>query len=546
MNKISMYPPIGSGLPIRTFESANDTLTLTGVLHATYDVTLEMDGVIRDNFTLEVKGDEVINIDITTSGPTTRFSVVGLSSTFNAVGDGSVDNFNPLKNYVLATVNNPLTLSIPEGDFYLKGPDNGRIEAWPSKSKGIELLGNGGTLYPVNNRTSNKHEHYVMQLDFAEGNQGAYIQDILIDGSRNNGGNILGLFDINPDPFGENNVVSSQIPLQRGIYVTGAKELIHKGNTYRDMYGGYTLMVSGTPKVVSENNIYDGVGGNNWTENFGMAFYVGGTAGDTVVDINNDKAQGLISPTDASKMSWIGFVLENGTVQVADRTQWRVDKNTHINITDTDYLDFETGYHLETQAGNVYLNIWGGHVRVKNYMIASGIKGECRVRVYDQVIDFIPNKRGDFFIQGILYTENEESKNDAGLNSFEFYNCTLNYPSTLNKDGTKFNPALSYADNSHVKLYNCTLNNVPDRLVQNASATLVDCEINLAEGNTRTTLEQIKGDMSKPEQAVVLTRTNINPHGAWQNAVAGAEPAKVKNEGYVAPELLEPIGAAGL
>ena len=281
--------------------------------HRTYQWTAEFrDGLATGNTTPEQEVEHVAPINEIywrgTKVPETTPSIVD----YGAVGDNQTDNFDNIKNAVLEAVNEPFELVIPQGDFYLKGAQNQRIEAFPNTLKGLDLIGEGGTLYPENNRTISRHEHWVMQLAFSEINDGATIQGLKVNGHRNN---INDLFAINPDPRqGYPNstppgskVPASEIPLQRGFMLTGAKQVEHHYNRYEQMYGGYVLTLRDWNQLHSSNNEYIGVGGNNWTESFGMAIHLGGAEGDSYALIENDKATGLISPTDPSKMSWIGF-----------------------------------------------------------------------------------------------------------------------------------------------------------------------------------------------------------------------------------------------
>lgn len=476
---------------------------------------------------------------VATEGPiASQYRKMNLKSDFGAIGDGVVDDFQALKRAFLHTVNEPIELRVPEGTYLLQGNTNERLEVWPAKSKGISIIGDtGATFKAKHNRTTNVHEHYFFQF-VGDGNAKFRMENMILDGSLN-----PALWHINRN--NNHTHKATEIPMTRGVTVSNVKTVVYKNNTFRDIYGGYCTVTSEYDEMHSEGNVYENIGGNNYTESFGMAIYLGGVTGDSVTTIYNDKMTGANNPSDPEQMAWIGIVHENGTVQNNDLSTWSRDGNSVINIVDCEINNFETAFHSESQAGNVYVNVDGGNSSCIDWGIYAGIWGEIKARVNRHDVELLPYEGRGGFIQGLHYTEREYAKNKNGLNDVHWYNSTINYPSKLTQAGNKYDIATALGDHSKLTMHNCTLNNVQDVLVQNASAIFNSCEINLAQGNSKTK-DTIKGYMSESTMTVEFNNTNLNPFGSWKNAPISIDPPKVKNTGYVPVPMDKPISAAKL
>ena len=469
--------------------------------------------------------------------PTNKLNLV---TDFGAVGDGQTDNFNALKNAIMASKDEPIELFVPSGQYMYQGPTNARMELWPNKSKGIKLVGEvGSVLTPVHNRDYEVHEHYAGQLEF-EDTAKFEMKNIIIDGSLNP------LDFYKTHGFGTEN--NNKIPYTRGLSITGASEVVVSNCEIRNLYGGYGLIFNKFEQVDIIDVNMPNCGGNNWTESFGMALYFGGHTTDAVVNIENVQASGITDPEIPKQMGWIGVVLENGTIQLADQTNWARDKNTEINITNSSFMDYETTYHAESAAGNVYWNSDNVKSRTNNYFIHAGVWGELKERSNLMDIELLPFGRTGI-IKGLYYSENERSKNVNGKNDMRMYNSTVTYnPVSGYKD---IEQTMAYADSVRGKFYHCTFNNVNDRLVSNASANFTNCEINLKSDNPNSET-QLRTNHNRyfnnfAEQTLEFTNTNINRAGAWREAVPlTTRPPKVVNTGYVAPYLDRPISAATL
>lgn len=466
------------------------------------------------------------------------YRVMNFVDDFGAKGDGESDDFSALKKAFMHTVNEPIELRVPEGTYLLQGNTNERLEVWPAKSKGISIIGDtGATFKAKHNRTTNVHEHYFFQF-VGDGNANFRMENMTLDGSLN-----PALWHINRN--NNHTHKATEIPMTRGVSVHGVDSAVYKNNTFKNIYGGYCTVTAEYNEMYSENNFYDNIGGNNYTESFGMAIYLGGVTGNSTTTIYKDRMTGANNPSDPEQMAWIGIVHENGTVQSDDLSTWSRDGNSVINIIDCDIHNFETAFHSESQAGNVYVNVDGGNSSCIDWGIYAGIWGEIKARVNRHDVELLPYEGRGGFIQGLHYTEREYAKNKNGLNDVHWYNSTINYPSQRTPQGNKYDIAVSLGDHSKLTMHNCTLNNVQDVLVQNASAIFHNCEINLAQENSKTK-ETVKGYRSESTMVVNYYNTNLNNYNSWKSAPLAENPPKVKNTGYVPTPMTKPIAAAKL
>lgn len=455
-----------------------------------------------------------------------------LVTDFGAVGDGRTDNFLAMKQAIQASVSEPINITIPPGDYYYRGPDNARLEVWPNESKGIRFIGqNGSRLLPDHNRTNTVHESYVMQLNFSDDALGFSMEGVTIDGINAP----QDLYHTMP------NATNITVPTLRGIVLNNTKEIVFYNTTFKNIFGGYTILAEEYKQVDISNVTMDRVGGNAWTESFGGALYFSGHNGNATVNIDNVQATGYTDARYPKLLGWVGIIFENGSVQLDDQSKWLRDENTYFNITNSSFLDYETGYHVETVAGNTYWNSDNVIYRVNNYAIVAGLWGEIKERSNLVKVQILPFGRTGI-IKGMYYSERESTKNKNGLNDFKMYNSTID---VIEVPG--FEPirqVAAYGDDVHGKYYNTTFNQVPMGLVTNGSATFINSEINLSIDNLKTDHQLKNGDFSKPGvQSVKIANTGIN-RGVKKVAAVAVPPSKVANTGYKPPKLTKPLGPA--
>lgn len=448
---------------------------------------------------------------------------------------GNTDNFNAIKSAVNASATEPLILEIDAGTYNLEGATNDRIQMEPwetAKSKGLRLVGKGDVVFKhKHNRTVNKHEYYFMQLVMSEDSLGFEMENITVDGIRNPQEELFYTqTESNPVP---------NIPLTRGIATTGAHNVQYKNVTFKNMYGGYSIQMSEYRDVSIKDVNFDKVGGNDIQESFGMAIYLGGHSGDAIVNIDNAHAQGMTT-TKELKLSWIGVVLENGSIQSSNPSAWMRDKNTTVNITNSSFMDYQSTFHVESMAGNVYWNVDDVTARGSNYQIVAGVYGEYKESSNNVKMDMMPYGRLWGIVHGLWYTEAQETAdNISGHNKMDMYNSVINLK-TLPGFGN-IPQAVAYGNSVKGYLHNTQLNDVPYKLVQNGSAYLYDSVINLAQGSSETRASLQTGMFGTGDQMVELNNTTVNIYANKQNVVFGSKPNFVGNTGFVAPHISLPI-----
>lgn len=450
------------------------------------------------------------------------------------VGDGATDNYTKFVAGIRRSVTEPIEIYFPKGNYYYKGANNSRVELWPDKSKGLKFVGEtGATLLPAHNRTTNQHDGYTMQLTFTSDSKGFQMENMTVDG-------INSPQDIYKNPESVTNIT---IPALKGITVGGAKEILVKDCTFKNLFGGGAIIVEDFDQFDMHHCSLQRVGGNAWTENIGYGIYVSGHIGNATVNIDSVEAQGYTDPAYPKLVGWVGFVFENGSMQLTDRTKWLQDANTYINITNSTFADYETGWHVETVAGNTYWNSDNVKYRCNNYAIYAGNWGEIKEASNNIYVQLLPFGRTGL-IKGMYYTEKEQSKNESGLNDFRMYNSTID---VIDVPGFEsIYQTMSYGNGVVSRYYNTTFNNVPNYLVHNGATELVNSRINLKPDNTLTDTQLNTGIFNRPSQFVTLTNTPMTRTGSYDSATEGAKPAKVKNTGYVPPYIPGPLGPATL
>lgn len=428
---------------------------------------------------------------------------VNLVDDFGAIPNDGKDDSEAIQAALDMATKEPIRLIVPEGEYLSTGPGN--IEA--TGIKGLQIRGDNAVFKPKNPMI-NPPEYYFLKLFMAEENAGVEIEGITIDGSLNPQDLFFTLEDAD-------DMINLQ--LQRGIYIRGAKQVSVSDTTFQHMYGGYGLHLEDYDLVNIKNVRLDDVGGDDITDSFGMAFYLSGHTGDAVINIDNVHAIGKVSDRDPSYSAWIGVVIENGSIQSDDKDKWLIDENTTVNVTNSSFMDYETTFHVESMAGNVYFNAENIETRAKNYFISAGINGEMKSQTNKLNMEMTPWGRNEL-IYGLYYSEKERDDNIDGTNEFEMHNSRIRYQ---NVDGVDPIPvATSYGDSVVATYYNTTFQEVPAKLVTNASAHFIDSQINLYIDNQETAETLAEGPFSDSANQSVTYEgsTSVNIAGSHLQA----------------------------
>ena len=158
------------------------------------------------------------------------------------------------------------------------------------------------------------------------------IEDITIDGA------------LNPqDQFDE--TTFSNLVLLTGLYLEGENDIL-ENVTIKNIYG-YGIKFRGYKQISINNSRIDSVGGhwiaNNEYDSFGDAIYLGGTNGDSYININNTVINGKYKSTTLSRA---GICVENLTGTM-------IDGVTNIRFTQGTLQKFDRILHVESVQGSV-------------------------------------------------------------------------------------------------------------------------------------------------------------------------------------------------
>ena len=463
---------------------------------------------------------------------TSSITEVNLVEDFDAVPNDNEDDSAAFEAAFALAAEEPIKLIIPTGEYLIAAD----YVVTGENIQGLYIQGENAVIKPLHPEVEPMNEHFVFDLRMAEENKGVKIEGITIDGSLNDQ-DLYFVMEVPEDVY--------TTPLQRGIFIEGAKDIVVVDTTFQHMYGGYTLSIHDYQDVTIQDVLIDDVGGDDITDSFGMAFYFGGHTGDSVINIDRVVANGKVSPRNPSYTAWIGVVLENGTIQDQNQDNWLVDKNTTVNVTNSDFYDYETTFHVESMAGNVYWNADNINTRAKDYFIAAGVNGELKERTYNLNMEMTPWGRNGI-VHGTYYTEKERVDNITGINRFDMYDSTITY---LEIDGRAAPIGTSYGDSVVAGYHNVTLENLPGKLVTNGTGIFNDSLIILSSNSTETAASLKRGPFSERQnQTVELNNTPVVMQGDVIAPITQSETAPdwYVPSGYVAPELADPIPPAEL
>lgn len=454
---------------------------------------------------------------------------VNLVEDLGAVANDGKDDSEAFQTALDMATEEPIRLVIPEGEYLSQG--EGNIEA--AGIKGLQIRGDNAVIKPENPMI-NPSEYYFLKLFMAEENFGVEIEGITIDGSLNPQ-DLYFTMDTADDIY--------DLQMQRGIYIEGANRISVSNTRFQHMYGGYALHMVDYDLVNIQNVSLEDVGGDDITDSFGMAFYLGGHEGDAIVNIDNVVANGKVSERDPSYTAWIGVVVENGTIQSEDQNTWLVDNNTTVNVTNSSFMDYETTFHVESMAGSVYFNVDNVESRAKNYFIAAGINGEMKSMSNRLNFEMTPWGRNEI-IYGLYYTEKEREKNISGINEFVMQNSRVRYQNL--EDVAPIPVATSYGGSVVAHYHNVTFQEVPAKLVTNASGIYVDSQINL-HINSQEDAESLQaGPFSEPDNQEVVYEGSTAVNIAGEHVQAESHSNEIEwfaPTGYQAPALEAPLEA---
>lgn len=438
---------------------------------------------------------------------------------FGAVPDDNKDDSEAFKKAIEKSKEEAVEVVVPKGVY----DTNKTIEV--TGIKGLHIKGEGATIKPKN-PMKNPPEFYAMRLDAVKDSLAEVeIEGLTIDGSKNPQ-DLYFTMKTAKDFY--------KTPMTKGIIVTNTKDLKMHDLNFKHMYGGYAIFTEEYRNVNIDNISLEDVGGDDITDSFGMAIYLGGHNDDAMVNIDKVIANAKTSKRSKEYMGWIGVVYENGTIQNENTEHWLRDKNTTINVTNSKFNNYETTFHVESTYGNVYWNTDNVETRAKSYFIAAGVNGEFKERSNNVKIDLLPFGRNDI-IHGVYYTYRMKPEKYA----LNMYNSVVN---NVEIDGKRSPITAVYANGTTATFYNSTFNDVSKRLVANGTGTFVDSVVNLTKDADKNNL----GEFFDKAQKVDVKKSVVNESPKKSEAKPGKTPEKLKASNKPIPKFDKPLPPADL
>ncbi|MCH4986314.1 immunoglobulin-like domain-containing protein, partial [Macrococcus sp. PK] len=459
---------------------------------------------------------------------------------------GQKDSSEVFHNILQKSVDAPIVLNLGDGNYKFDSTHNIEVLG----SKGVKIIGNGATIDYLNAKTTNLPEFYAFQFHMKRGdNIGVQIEGVTFDAHRNEQ-NMFFTFNNEHLDGGYGGDVSSfyKTRLAKGVLISHAEDVSVSNTNFKNAYGGYSLILEGYRHVNYKNINVDNVGGDGQTDSLGMIFYFSGhTFDDAVINMDNmqvegkvgDKPQsnagsGFSNPGDESYMSWIGIVVENGTIQSTNKDNWLEDKNTTLNVTNSKFNNFENVYHVESMAGNIAVNMNNIKSRAKQIGISAGIKGKYRAVL--NKMDHIQEPWGRNNTYSSLFSSefgddpryhNGYNANLTDANGGEALHQTLMTNSKVTYTERPKSPAgakgsadvyagIAYGNMVTANIECSQLDGLWNKAYANGGGYMKDSVVNLWKDNPNdATLAGIKGDPGL--NTVNWDNVTVNKAGSWTN-----------------------------
>jgi|GEM_PF-3229393 len=459
---------------------------------------------------------------------------------------GQKDSSEVFHNILQKSVDAPIVLNLGDGNYKFDSTHNIEVLG----SKGVKIIGNGATIDYLNAKTTNLPEFYAFQFHMKRGdNIGVQIEGVTFDAHRNEQ-NMFFTFNNEHLDGGYGGDVSSfyKTRLAKGVLISHAEDVSVSNTNFKNAYGGYSLILEGYRHVNYKNINVDNVGGDGQTDSLGMIFYFSGhTFDDAVINMDNmqvegkvgDKPQsnagsGFSNPGDESYMSWIGIVVENGTIQSTNKDNWLEDKNTTLNVTNSKFNNFENVYHVESMAGNIAVNMNNIKSRAKQIGISAGIKGKYRAVL--NKMDHIQEPWGRNNTYSSLFSSefgddpryhNGYNANLTDANGGEALHQTLMTNSKVTyterpkslagaKGSADVYAGIAYGNMVTANIECSQLDGLWNKAYANGGGYMKDSVVNLWKDNPNdATLAGIKGDPGL--NTVNWDNVTVNKAGSWTN-----------------------------
>lgn len=433
---------------------------------------------------------------------------------YGATPNDTTDDTVAINKALAEVKNGPVKLVFESGKYITS--DTVQVDGASS----LIIEGNGASLMYKHPRKAGTdwNEQYIMRVKGKSESVNLNVFNFTLDGSRDE----QQLYNYAK----KHNVPMSQVPITKGFYSENTANANFTNFKAQNFYGGRAMHFKLYNNVNINNSSVLNVGAKE-NENIGDALHFSSQQGNATINITGLTAKAKVSTENKDDAGWIGITHEGDTIQSKDPSYWKIDKNTTFNIKDSIIYNFDTGFHSETQAGNVYVNSDNLTYTGANWQIFAGIRGETKSLTTNSTINLLPRARNTY-VHGVYHTQTMPNKYQLDM-----WNSTVNRVG----DTTKRKLVTGVYGNGTVgSFYHTTFKGVPDMLGANAKIKLQNSAVNTSTDNTRATKESLM------DNATYISTTGTTfkfKTSTLTIAPKGTAPASYKNTGYVAPPFTE-------
>lgn len=367
----------------------------------------------------------------------------------------------------------PIQLSLPQGTYYMNPI---KVE----ESKGLYIKGhNTHLMFDVKNKTD-----YAFEIKLDKNNKGVYLEDFTLDGQLNNQDLFNEHFKLRRDSFDYNKISGEQ----KGFKIISPSYININNVDFKHMYGGFVLDTLNSKNIDINNVTIEDVGANNgFASSTGFIFNFGIRQPYNIINLNNVKAigkTGIYEDSANSKLnlkSKIGIALHNDSIMTRERTTKKFDKYTQLNITNSEFNNYETFSHIENMFGKVDLNVKNSRVNAGSGIVVTNIFNKLNLNIEQSLFNIYSYGRNDAFVNSLIYAEENQfpQYNNGNIESY-IKQSEFNFINDLNSDkyfksensGTIHRGTMSFVSHDFDivnNYYNNKINNISKLLSLNSN-----------------------------------------------------------------------------
>lgn len=265
-------------------------------------------------------------------------------------------------------------------------------------------------------------------------------------------------------------------------------------------------------------------------QNIGDVVHLSAHKADATINIDDLYAKAKVNEKDPQQGGWIVVTAESNKLQGNEYASW-LDQNTNINVTNSNWDNFETGIHAETWNGNMYINADNVKFRGRNWETLSNVNGEAEFLTKNSTINLQDKGRWEL-LHGVYIGQSFINPRYK----LAMYNSTVNRADDLSKrkpvTGT-------HGNGIKAEFHGTTFNDVADMLGANSTISLINSAVNTSSDNHRTTKEALLDGATYGTTTGTVFKFNPTTKAVAPKVTA---PTKFYNDdNYNAPDVTKPM-----